>query len=117
VKSHVVAGWAIIMCKVCHSGRCFAHVLEAGIHSSEALMTVEYDKSYGKWHLLHTNRQKRYENAVPELVQAIKLGNPTTIPDRLAYFARTFQTPRPLSKSVSFGFYDKKLPDPEEVSC
>jgi len=116
-KSHVVDGWAIIMCKECHSGKCFTHILEAGIHSSEALMTADLDKTYGRWHSIHTNRQKRYETAVPGLLLAMKLGDKTSIDHRLVYFARTFQTPRPLSERVLLGFYDKKLPSPEEVSC
>lgn len=116
-QSHVVDGWAIIMCKDCHAGKCFVHILEAGIHSSVALMTVDHDKTYGKWHSSHTNRQKRYESAVPTLIWSTRMGDPTTIADRLVYFARSFQTPRPLSEQVSLGFYDKKLPDPEEVSC
>lgn len=117
VKSHVVDGWAMIMCKECHSGKCFTHILEAGIHSSEALLTVELDKTHGKWHSIHTNRQKHYDDAVPPLISAARQGDKTEIDRRLVYFARTFQTPRPLSKWVSLGFYDKELPDPEEVSC
>jgi hypothetical protein len=106
----------MIMCKECHSGKCFTHILEAGIHSTEALMTVELDKTYGKWHSIHTNRQKHYDDAVPRLLWAVKNGDKTEIDHRLVYFARTFQTPRPLNKWVSLGFYDKDLPDPEEVS-
>ena len=113
---HVVDGWAIIMCKECHSGKCFAHILEGGTHSSEALMAVELDKSYRKWHSIHINRQGHYQNAVPSLILAMKLGNKIEIDDRLVHFARTLQTPRPLSKWVSLGFYDQELPDPEEVS-
>lgn len=115
-KSHVVDGWAIIMCKECHSGKCFAHILDTGIHSSEALMTVEFDKTYSKWHSIHTNRQGHYQEAVPGLILAAKVGDRTEIDDRLVHFARTFQTPRPMSKWVSLGFYDKELPDPEEAS-
>ena len=80
-------------------------------------MTVDHDKTHGKWHSIHTNRQKRYENAVPGLLQAMKSGDPTAITDRLVYFARTFRTPRPLNEWISFGFYDRKIPNPEEVSC
>jgi len=80
-------------------------------------MTVDLDKTFKKWHSIHTSRQKVYENAVPGLLQAVKSGDPTTITDRLVHFARTFRTPRPLSERVSFGFYDKKLPNPDEVSC
>jgi len=116
-KSHVVDGWAIIMCRECHSGKCFAHILGAGIHSSEALVTVDLDKTYGRWHSIHTNRRERYEKAVPHLIWATKMGHKSPISDRLVYFARTFQTPRPLSEPVTFGFYDRKLPDPEQVSC
>lgn len=105
------------MCKDCHSGKCFVHILEAGIHSSEALMTVDHDKTYKKWHSIHNNRQKSYENALPGLLRAMKLGNPTVITDRLVHFARSFRIPRPLSERVSLGFYDRKLPSPEEVSC
>lgn len=112
-KSHVVDGWAIIMCKECHSGRCFAHILARGIHSSEALMTVDLD---GKWHSIHANRRDRYDKAVPRLLWSTKMGHKIPIDERLVYFARTFQIPRPLSERVTFGFYDKKLPDPEEVS-
>jgi len=80
-------------------------------------MAVDLDKTHGKWHSIHITRQKRYESAVPGLLQAMKLGEPTTITDRLVYFARTFRIPRPLSERVSFGFYDKKLSNPNEVSC
>jgi len=80
-------------------------------------MTVDLDKTCGKWHSIHTIRQRSYESAVPGLLQAMKLGHPTAIVDRLVYFARTFRTPRPLSEWVTFGFYDKKLPNPGEVSC
>jgi len=80
-------------------------------------MTVDLDKTYGKWHSIHISRQKHYENAVPGLLRAMKLGDPTTIADRLVYFARTFRIPRPLSERVSLGFYDHKLPNPDEVSC
>lgn len=115
-KSHVVDGWAIVMCGGCHSGKCFTHILEAGIHSSEALMVVELDKKGGGWHSIHTNRQKRYEeDVVPRLIWATKKGDKTEIEERLVYFARTFQTPRPLSEWVSLGFYDKELPDLEDV--
>lgn len=110
-------GWTIIMCKECHSGKCFIHILEAGIHSSEALMIVDIDRTYRKWHSIHTNKQGHYQNAVPGLILATKLGDKTEINDRLVHFARTFQTPRPMSKCVSLGFYDKELPNPEEVSC
>ena len=79
-------------------------------------MTADLDKTYGKWHSIHISRQKLYENAVPDLLQAIKSGDSTTIADRLVHFARTFRIPRPLSERVSFGFYDKKLPNPDEVS-
>ena len=79
-------------------------------------MTVELDKTYGKWHLTHTNRRESYEGAIPRLLWAAKMGDKTPINHRLVYFARTFQTPRPLSNQVTFGFYDKKLPDPKEVS-
>lgn len=105
------------MCKECHSGRCFVHILEAGIHSSEALMIVEHDKTFGKWHSAHTSRQKRYENVVLGLIRAMKMGDKTEISDRLVYFARTFQNARPLSEQVSPGFYDKEVPNPEEVRC
>jgi hypothetical protein len=104
------------MCKECHSGKCFTHILEAGIHSSEALMVVELDKTFRKWHSIHMNRQGHYQEAVPGLFWAAKVGDKTEINDRLVHFARTFQTPRPMSKWVSLGFYDKELPDPEEVS-
>lgn len=80
-------------------------------------MTVDLDETYGKWHSIHTSRQKLYEKAVPGLLEAMKLGNPTTIADRLVHFARTFRIPRPLSERVSFGFYDKKLLNPDGVSC
>jgi len=79
-------------------------------------MTVELDKTYGRWHSIHTNRRESYEGAIPRLLWATKMGAKTPIDHRLVYFARIFQTPRPLSKQVTFGFYDKKLPDPEEVS-
>lgn len=115
-KSHLADGWAVVMCKECHSGKCFAHILEAGIHSSEALMTAELDKTDRKWHSVHMSRQGHYQDAVPDLIWATKVGNKTEIDDRLVHFARTFQTPRPLSKWVSLGFYDQELPDPEEVS-
>ena len=117
MKSHVVDGWAIIICKDCHSGRCFVHILEAGIHSSEALMTADPGSTHRKWHPMHINRQKRYESAVPGLLRAMELGSPTAITDRLVYFAQTFRTPRPLSGGLSFGFYDRKLLNPDEVSC
>jgi hypothetical protein len=79
-------------------------------------MTVELDKTYGRWHSIHTNRRESYEEAIPRLLWATKMGAKTPIDHRLVYFARIFQTPRPLSKQITFGFYDKKLPDPEEVS-
>lgn len=79
-------------------------------------MTVGLDESYERWHSIHNTRQKRYEDAVPGLLWATKVGDKTAIDHRLVYFARTFQTPRPLSQQVTLGFYDKKLPDPEEVS-
>lgn len=79
-------------------------------------MTVKLDNTYERWHSIHTSRQKRYEKAIPSLIWATKMGSKTPIDHRLVYFARTFRTPRPLSKRVTFGFYDKKLPDPEEVS-
>ena len=79
-------------------------------------MTVELDKTYGRWHSIHTNRRESYEGAIPRLLWATKMGAKTPIDHRLVYFTQTFQTPRPLSKQVTFGFYDKKLPDPEEVS-
>lgn len=116
-NSHDVDEWTTIMCKECHSGKCFAHILEAGIHSSEALLTIELDGTCRTWHSIHTNRQGHYQKALPSVIWAMKMGDKTEIDDRLVHFARNFQTPRPLSKSVSFGFYDKKLPDPEEVSC
>ena len=105
------------MCKECHSGKCFAHISETGIHSSEALMTVELDKTYGKWHSIHTVRRETYEGMIPGLLWATKMGVRTSINYRLVHFARIFQTPRPLNKQLTLGFYDKKLPDPEEVSC
>ena len=80
-------------------------------------MSADLDVTYEKWHLTHIGGWKRYESAVPGLLQAIKLGDPTRIIDRLAYFARTFRTPRPLSERVSFGFYDQRLPNPDGVSC
>lgn len=80
-------------------------------------MTIDHDKTHGKWHSTHINRQKRYESAVSGLLRAMKSGDPTTITDRLVYFAQTFRTPRPLSENLSLGFYDRKLPNTEEVSC
>ena len=80
-------------------------------------MTVELDKKGGKWHSIHTSRQKRYEeDVVPRLIWTTKKGDKTEIEDRLVYFARTFQIPRPLSEWVSLGFYDKELPNLEDVS-
>ena len=79
-------------------------------------MTVEHDKKCGKWHSTHTSRQKSYEDVLPGLIRATKKGEKTEIDHRLAYFAQTFQTPRPLSRWVSLGFYDKEQPDLEEVS-
>lgn len=70
-------------------------------------MTVELNKKNGSWHSIHTNRQKRYEDAVPKLIWAIKTGSKTAIDLRLVYFARTYKDPRPLSNRVTFGFYDK----------
>lgn len=79
-------------------------------------MTIELDKTHRKWHSIHTIRQGRYQTAVPGLIRATKLGDKTEIDDRLVHFARTFQTPQPLSAYVSLGFYDKKSLHPEEVS-
>jgi len=78
-------------------------------------MTVELDSTYGRWHSIHANRRESHEGPIPRLKWTTKTGAKTPIDRRLVHFAQNFQTPRPLSKQVTFGFYDKKLPDSEEV--
>jgi len=78
-------------------------------------MTVELDNTYGKWHSIHANRRESHEGPIPRVKWTTKTGAKTPIDRRLVHFAQNFQTPRPLSKQVTFGFYDKNLPDPEEV--
>lgn len=78
-------------------------------------MTIELDDTYGRWHSIHANRRESHEGPIPRLKWTTKTGAKTPIDRRLVHFAQNFQTPRPLSKQVTFGFYDKKLPDPEEV--
>ena len=98
--SHVVSSNSLINCKKCHAAKCFRHILEGNVHSSEALLANAADQDSTIWHKLHKNaRQRTIPSHDPQRQSA-------AITEQLVSFSLNFSSISPVNSEMSAGFYD-----------
>ena len=91
---------SVINCKKCHAAKCFQHILNGNVHSSEALLATVADSDSTAWHQLHLNARQRN-------VPSRRTSAPTVdVVEQLAFFALNFSSTSPVNGETSAGFYD-----------
>lgn len=108
---HDIPNLWMLQCTKCHSGSCFAHLTWiAQLHSAEALLASEKDKTGAGFHEAHLASKDRYSSAISRLKRE-ELNQVPNLGVQLAYLAMTFSTCRPInpnSKLWKTGHYDLK---------
>lgn len=105
---HVVYRSSQLPCRKCHSGSCFKHILELGIHSAEAVAIQQSDPSHSRWHDHH--RDKAILGHVLKAEEAEKDGTRCDVRHKLALTASRFDTCMPFNHSFTkAGWYDKYI--------
>lgn len=99
-SSHTMSPNALINCKKCHAAKCFRHILNGSVHSSEALLAVSADSCGTTWHQLHKTARRR------DLPSHWTQGQPVGHAERLVFFALGFLSTSPVNGETSLGFYD-----------
>ena len=99
-SSHAVQPSYLINCKKCHSAKCFWHILDGNVHSSEALLASAADPSSAIWHQIHQMARRR------DVTQHRTQGQPVDVAERFLFFALKFSGTSPVSGETSVGFYD-----------
>lgn len=103
---HVVYRSSQLYCKKCHSGLCFKHILDLGVHSAEAVVVYQSDSSHTGWHAHH--RDKTIRDQILEAEKAEKDGTRCDVRHKLALTAGKFDTCMPSNpRFTKAGWYDK----------
>jgi hypothetical protein len=107
-QPHVAHAANVLPCKKCHKSRCFIHLAESGIHSSEAIVLYTKSLDDGSWHLIHTKAP------IPdgEAILASCDDSSNQMGQKLAYAALSFQHCQPLNiPYIKLGWYDRLKPN------
>jgi hypothetical protein len=99
-RSHTMPPYFLVNCKKCHAAKCFRHILDMNVHSSEAILAVAADPSGIVWHQLHQNARQR------DLPSHWIQRQPVGLAERLVFFASNFSSTSPVNGETSIGFYD-----------
>ncbi|KAH9842763.1 uncharacterized protein C8Q71DRAFT_219439 [Rhodofomes roseus] len=112
--SHQLPYLSTIYCHGCHHSWCLTHLLESGIHASEAFLALpkELGKAdNGQWHQVHGRAKLNFGNIKPALTSVEKTG--TFAPEaaklgaRLVLAALRFRNCRAVNSMFTVpGFYD-----------
>lgn len=94
----------MINCRKCHAAKCFSHILQAQVHSSEALLANAADSNSNLWHQFHQTARQR--DPVSSDDPMMLLNNA----ERLVFCAIKFPNGLALGSSTSAGFYDVSTP-------
>lgn len=94
---------------MCHNGRCFQHLLENGIHSSEAVLLWHSDVTRKVWHARHIGAGKGvYGLGLGDVEKAGREGISLTVRFQLVAMAQKYPDCRPLNSRVKRGWYDAR---------
>lgn len=99
-RSHMVSPNSLINCKKCHAAKCFRHILNSNVHSSEALLANAADSDSTIWHQLHLAARQR------DVPSRLTQRQPVGIAEQLVFFAVNFSSTSPVNGETSVGFYD-----------
>ena len=100
-NSHMMPPDSLINCKKCHAAKCFRHILNGKVHSSEALLANAADSDSTAWHQLHLTA--RHRDVPSRMTQRQPIG----IAEQFVFFALNFSSTSPENGETSVGFYDR----------
>ncbi|KAH7929751.1 hypothetical protein BV22DRAFT_107094 [Leucogyrophana mollusca] len=107
--SHVAIASSVILCKGCHSGRCFSHVLEMNlVHSAEAILLSRADASDQRWHQHHKQSKAKFEVARPKILRDEEEAVRPDMRHKLVHLALNFRTSTAVNPRLTkHGWYDE----------
>ena|ERR1700728_3825738 len=107
--SHKVDSLSSLVCKKCHTSKCFHHLLMLQhIHSAEALLSHRRDNQHEDWHKRHLKAE--VEKAKSEVAHALETSTRLDLRHQLAEVASKFPFCHPVKPLlVKCGWYDQTV--------
>lgn len=104
---HTLPCASVLICDLCHAGKCFGCILSLGIHSGEAMFLHHRDPTHKTWHRQHKRRDSLADIRTRDL-EAEMIGAPCDRRNKLVAIAANFNTCVPLKQNfIKLGWYDK----------
>lgn len=106
----MVPHWSAVYCSSCHSSTCIMHLLEMGVHASQAFLALEKtawrtDPS-PHWH--HFHQHARIE--AKHIEESLQNGEGVRLSAQLVCAAQDFRNSRTLNPKFTVGgFYDREV--------
>ena len=103
-RTHSLSG---VPCGPCHSGRCYNHWIESGLHTTELFRIRAIAATHPLLHELHIRSNEQIQAAYAPVVAAEKDGGACDMAVKLAYLATKYRNCHPSGQSLRFGWYDR----------
>ncbi|TDL24859.1 hypothetical protein BD410DRAFT_64817 [Rickenella mellea] len=113
---HIVPRISALSCKKCHNAKCFTHIIEFGIHASEALIKHVRDPEHEEWHAFHLMERGKVDTKHQEVKMGEVKGKPVDANYILMVAAQRFTYCHPLSPKTVIGWYDDGYHNPESLT-
>jgi hypothetical protein len=113
-RPHALPDTVILQCLKCHKGRCFVHLAECGVHSSEAITFHKMSRDHSPWHNLHLARRRTRASDKETILAAEVSGDgfANLMGQKLAIMALSYPHCQPLNVShIKLGWYDRVKSD------
>ncbi|TFK88097.1 hypothetical protein K466DRAFT_87058 [Polyporus arcularius HHB13444] len=103
LENHYMPIISGLRCSMCHSAKCYIHLLSAGTHCAEALLASRVSDAF--YHEVHKNNAAGTKQRPPTLYDV----RGSDVQERLVVAAKSFPRCKPGHSKLQLGWYDNEF--------